>query len=114
MIILTWKRTKNLEIKFQLIWLSHPRSREIWPRTKAVSSCRITESGQNKVFWTWLEKMFISSNMRWDISLLDVYCGAAMIEIASGLKNLRFDGFSGRKHADELLRIMKRVTGVKQ
>ena len=25
MTILTWKRTKNLEIKFQLNWLSHPR-----------------------------------------------------------------------------------------
>ena len=25
MTILTWKRTKNLEIKFQLSWLSHPR-----------------------------------------------------------------------------------------
>ena len=25
MTILTWKQTKNLEIKFQLSWLSHPR-----------------------------------------------------------------------------------------
>ena len=25
MTILTWKRTKNLEIKFQLSWQSHPR-----------------------------------------------------------------------------------------
>ena len=35
-----------------------------------------------EVFWTqWLEEMFISSNMRGDISLLNVYCGAAMIEV---------------------------------
>ena len=26
MIILTWKWTKNLAIKFQFIWLNHPRS----------------------------------------------------------------------------------------
>ena len=26
MIILTWKWTKNLGIKFQFIWLNHPRS----------------------------------------------------------------------------------------
>ena len=37
---------------------------------------------RKKVFWTqWLEEMFISSNMRGDISLLNVYCGAAMIEV---------------------------------
>ena len=35
-----------------------------------------------EVFWTqWLEEMFISSNMRGDIWLLNVYCGAAMIEV---------------------------------
>ena len=34
------------------------------------------------VFWTqWLQEMFISSNMPGDISLLNVYCGAAMIEV---------------------------------
>ena len=72
MIILTWKRTKNLEIKFQLIRLSHPRSREIWPRSqRTVSSCRISV-WRKKVFWTWLEEMFISSNMRGDISFLNV------------------------------------------
>ena len=36
---------------------------------------------RKKVFWTWLEEMFISSNMRGDISLLNVYCGAAMMEV---------------------------------
>ena len=36
---------------------------------------------RKKVFWTWLEEMFISSNMRGDISLLNVYCGATMIEV---------------------------------
>ena len=39
------------------------------------------------VFWTWLEEMFISSNMRVDISLLNVYCGAAMIEVCLWSKN---------------------------
>ena len=35
-----------------------------------------------EVFWTqWLEEMFISSNMRGDIWLWNVYCGAAMIEV---------------------------------
>ena len=35
-----------------------------------------------EVFWTqWLEEMFISSNMRGDIWLSNVYCGAAMIEV---------------------------------
>ena len=34
------------------------------------------------VFWTqWLKEMFISSNMPGDISLLNVYCGTAMIEV---------------------------------
>ena len=36
---------------------------------------------RKKVFWTWHEEMFISSNMRGDISLLNVYCGATMIEV---------------------------------
>ena len=36
---------------------------------------------RKKVFWTWLEEMFISSDMRGDISLLNIYCGAAMIEV---------------------------------
>ena len=37
---------------------------------------------RKKIFWTqWLEEMFISSNMRGDISLWNVYCGAAMIEV---------------------------------
>ena len=36
---------------------------------------------RKKAFWTWLEEMFISSNMRRDISLLNVFCGAAMIEV---------------------------------
>ena len=35
---------------------------------------------RKKVFWTWLEEMFISSNMRGDISLLNVYCGAEMTD----------------------------------
>ena len=34
-----------------------------------------------KVFWTWLEEMFIFSNIRGDISLLNVYRGAAIIEV---------------------------------
>ena len=36
---------------------------------------------KKKVFWTWLEEMFISSNMRGDISLLNLFCGAAMMEV---------------------------------
>ena len=36
---------------------------------------------RKKVFWTWLEEMFISSDMRGDILLLNIYCGAAMIEV---------------------------------
>ena len=36
---------------------------------------------RKKVFWTWLEEMFISNNMRGDISLLNFYCGAAMVEV---------------------------------
>ena len=75
MIILTWKRTKNLEMKFQLIWLSHPRSKEICPRTNAVSSCRIIVSGDRRYFGHGSRKC--SSDMR----LLNVYCGVAMIEV---------------------------------
>ena len=33
------------------------------------------------VFWTWLEEMFIPSDMSGGISLLNVYCGAAMVEV---------------------------------
>ena len=33
------------------------------------------------VFRTWLEEMFIFSNMRGDISLLNVYCSVEMIEV---------------------------------
>ena len=36
---------------------------------------------RKKVFWTWLEEMFISSNMLGDISLLNDYWDAAMIEV---------------------------------
>jgi len=42
------------------------------------------EVWRKKVFWTWLEEMFISSNMHGDISLLNIYCSAA---------SDRFDGF---------------------
>ena len=35
---------------------------------------------RKKVFWIWLEEMFISSNMRGDFSLLNVYCGAEMTD----------------------------------
>ena len=35
---------------------------------------------RKKVFWTWLEEMFNSSNMRGDISLLNVYCGVEMTD----------------------------------
>ena len=35
--------------------------------------------------------------MRGAVSPLNVYCGGAMIEFASGRKNLQFDGFLGRK-----------------
>ena len=35
------------------------------------------------VFRTWLEEMFISSDMRGDISLLNVYCGVEMIEVCT-------------------------------
>ena len=79
------------------------------------------------VFRTWLEEMFISRDMRGVISLLNVYCGVEMIEGCLWSKNLRFNGFSGRKPPSNrqgpdhwcfsllpLLRIMKRVTGVKQ
>ena len=62
-----------------------------------MSSCRITESRERRYFGhgNWLKEMFISSNMRGDIALLNVYCSAAMMEVCSGPKNLRFDGFSG-------------------
>ena len=33
------------------------------------------------VFRTWLEEMFISSDMRGDISLLNIYCSVEMIEV---------------------------------
>ena len=33
------------------------------------------------VFWTWLEEVFIPSDMSGGISLLNVYCGAAMVEV---------------------------------
>ena len=33
------------------------------------------------VFRTWLEEMFISSDMRGNISLLNIYCGVEMIEV---------------------------------
>ena len=36
---------------------------------------------RKKVFWTWLQEMFIFSNVRGDISLLDVYRGAAIIQV---------------------------------
>ena len=42
---------------------------------------RITASRERRYFWTGLEEMFISSNMRGDISLINVYCGAAMMEV---------------------------------
>ena len=42
---------------------------------------RITASRERRYFRTWLEEMFISSNMRGDISLINVYCGAAMMEV---------------------------------
>ena len=42
---------------------------------------RITASRERRYFWTWLEEMFISSDMRGDISLINVYCGAAMMEV---------------------------------
>ena len=45
--------------------------------------------------------MFISSDMRGDISLLNIYCCAAMIEVASGRKNLQLDGFFGPQTAFE-------------
>ena len=63
--------------------------------------------------------------MRGDISLLNVYCGAAMVEVyLCSKKNLRFDGFSGCKLPSSrqgqtaccfsvlpvILRTMKRVT----
>ena len=35
--------------------------------------------------------------MRGDIVLLNIYCSAAMMEVCCGQKNLRFNGFSGRK-----------------
>ena len=64
-----------------------------------MSSCRITESRERRYFGhgNWLKEMFISSDMRGDIVLLNVYCSAAMMEVCSGQKNLRFDGFSGCK-----------------
>ena len=83
---------------------------------------------EKKVFWTWLDEMFISSNIRGDISLLIVNCGAAMIEVCLWLKNSAIRWVFGPQTAFEwtrsgppavlcmlyLLRIMKRVTGVKQ
>ena len=64
-----------------------------------MSSCRITESREIRYFGhgNWLKDMFISRNMRGDIVLLNVYCSAAMMEVCCGQKNLRFNGFSGRK-----------------
>ena len=52
---------KILEIKFRLIWLSHPQSREIWPATNAVSSCRITVSGERKYFGHGFRKCSFSA-----------------------------------------------------
>ena len=95
-----------------------------------MSSCRITESRERRYFGhgNWLKEMFISSNMHGDIVLLNVYCSVAMMEACSGQKNLRFDGFPGRKPfsstqgpnprlffcAAFTSYYMKRVTGVKQ
>ena len=92
------------------------------PCPVAVSECLEKEG----MFWTWLEENFIFSHMRGDILILNVYCGAAIVEVCSGRKNLRFGGFSGCKPPSSrqgpdryfsvmpLLRILKRVTGVKQ
>jgi len=68
-----------------LCWLSHPRSREIWPQSqRPVSSCRITESGERRYFGHGLRKCSFPAQ-RWS-------------KFASGRKNLLFDGFScGRK-----------------
>ena len=42
----------------------------------------VSQSLENEgMFWTWLEESFISSNISGDISLLNVYCGAAIIEV---------------------------------
>ena len=64
-----------------------------------MSSCRITESRERRYFrnGNWLKEMFIPRNMRGDIVLLNVYCSAAMMEVCSGQKNLRFNVFSGCK-----------------
>ena len=50
-----------------------------------------------KKAWTWLEEKLIFSIMRGDILLLNVNRGAAIKEVCLWSKNLRFDGFSGRK-----------------
>ena len=110
-------RRENLGTRL-LIWLSHPRSREIWPRTNAVSSCRITVSGDRRYFGHGSRKC--SSDMR--RSLLNVCCGVAMIEVCLWSKKSAIRWVFGphpplnRQGPDRRLffSIMKRVTGVKQ
>ena len=50
-----------------------------------------------KVFWTWREKMIISSNMSEDISLLNIYLGIAMMELCLWSKKSAKCGFCSRK-----------------
>ena len=42
---------------------------------------------RNNVVWTWREKTLISSNTRWAISLFNVSCGVAMINVCLWSKN---------------------------
>ena len=56
---------------------------------------------RKKVFWTWLEEMFISSNMRGYISLLNVFCGAAMIEVCLWTKKYAIRWVFGSQTAFE-------------
>ena len=42
---------------------------------------------RKNVVWTWREKTLISSNTRWAISLFNVSCGVAMINVCLWSKN---------------------------
>ena len=109
-------------------WLSHPQSRDTWPCTNAVSTLKITVSGEKMYFGIAQENAHFQQHA----------CGYFVFECLLWCsndrsmplvkKNLQFDGFSGCKPSSSrqgpdhwlffsvlpLLRIMKRVTGLTQ
>ena len=103
MILFTWKWAKNkfqsnAKVKFQLIWLSYPQSRDIWPRSqRPMSSCRITESGERRYFGHGSRKCSFPA------TCMGIFCFKTFPAVqwwwkfATGWKNLWFDGFPGHK-----------------